>query len=144
MQKEKPAFPPTFHSGGQEPQKKVPRTTPHCFGCGTGEPHLIFPACRVPEDDEWYTAVPSTGSGQSFEKARPACLPQSLSGEGFFRPRRIRPGQKVLFRSSGAAGGSRTHMAFRPEDFKSSVYTIPPPRHQLSTTFRHSGRFGEG
>ena len=29
--------------------------------------------------------------------------------------------------NSGARGGNRTRMAFRPQDFKSCVYTISPP-----------------
>lgn len=32
--------------------------------------------------------------------------------------------------SDGAEGGTRTRKPFRARDFKSLVYTIPPPRHR--------------
>lgn len=43
----------------------------------------------------------------------------------------------LLTGAFGTRGGSRTHTAFRPGDFKSPAYAIPPPgqSHQVSTTF---------
>jgi hypothetical protein len=35
----------------------------------------------------------------------------------------------------GAAGGTRTHNRLLETDFKSVVYTIPPPRHAMNTRF---------
>ena len=40
----------------------------------------------------------------------------------------------LFFTFFGGRGGIRTHEAFRPEDFKSSVYTIPPSGQNAQTS----------
>ncbi len=42
---------------------------------------------------------------------------------GFFSTKDLQPIENL-----GAGGGSRTLTGLRPEDFKSSAYTISPPR----------------
>src|ERR1035437_9860133 len=43
-----------------------------------------------------------------------------------------------------ARGGTRTHKVLRPEDFKSSVYTIPPPGHSSQQYYKHNCSGGLG